>query len=377
MNIYSKLVPDLIDLAISIQQIPAPTFQERPRADFVRQLFLEEGLEDVCIDQIGNVYARYPGAGQKPPLVISAHSDTVFPSSTELKLERDDRKIQAPGIGDNSIGVAGLFGLLWALRGMNIGYGKDLKPLPGDLCLVVNVCEEGLGNLRGMRAVVDRFQDQVLGYIVLEGMALGQVYHRALGVRRYRITVRTSGGHSWVDYGQPSAVNELAKLITTLNALSLPDNPRTTLNVGVIRGGTSINTIAAEASLELDLRSEGEDALEDLVNQVDRLVMAMKRKDIQVISELIGQRPAGQIPATHPLVRQVSNALLAQGVQPVLSIGSTDANVPLSRGFPAVCVGLTTGGGAHTMTEFINISPIAKGLALLVGIVRRVFSNMG
>jgi len=377
MNTYSKIIPKLVDLTIAIQQIPAPTFHEHQRAKFLHQLFLQEGLQDVSMDQIGNVYARLPGTGEKPPLVISAHSDTVFPISTELHVKRDSHKVHAPGIGDNSLGIAGLFGLLWAV-GERDGEGPGVTAsLPGDVWFVANVCEEGLGNLRGMRAVVDRFWDKVLAYLVLEGMALGQVYHRALGVRRYRITVHTPGGHSWVDYGQPSAIHELATIINTLTAIPLGDNPRTTLNVGVIQGGTSINTIAAEASLELDLRSEGEIALERLVDRVENLVAGVNRSNVRIETELIGMRPAGQIASDHPLVCEISNALVSEGIQPILSIGSTDANVPLSMGLPAVCIGLTTGGGAHTQAEYINILPIAKGISLLVGIVRRVFSNLG
>jgi tripeptide aminopeptidase len=223
-----------------------------------------------------------------------------------------------------------------------------------------------------MRAVVDRFGEDVSAYLILEGMALGQVYHCALGVQRFRITVRTEGGHSWVDFGLPSAINELAALVSRLANLALPNNPRTTLNVGVISGGTSVNTIAAEASLELDLRSEGERTLKSLVEHVQRIVASANRTGVSVSAENVGNRPAGEIPADHPLVRLAIHCLEEQGLSPSLSIGSTDANIPLSRGLPAVCVGLTTGHGAHTLKEYINTEPLAAGISQLVSLVEGV-----
>ena len=207
-------------------------------------------------------------------------------------------------------------------------------------------------------------------------MALGQVYYRALGVSRYRITVRTGGGHSWVDYGNPSAVHELAKLITLLTAIPMPESPRTTMNVGVINGGTSINTIAAEASLELDLRSERANELRKLVRRVESRILAANRNGVRVEWELIGSRPAGSIPVDHPLIRLVTRSLAVHDIQPVLSIGSTDTNIPLSLGLPAVCLGLTTGAGAHTLDEYIHTEPLEKGLASLVTVIEIAFQEL-
>jgi acetylornithine deacetylase/succinyl-diaminopimelate desuccinylase-like protein len=369
----APLAEQVLTLALAIQQIPASTFFEEQRAIFVHNRFLAEGLSDVRIDAAGNVYARLPGAGEAHPLVVTAHLDTVFPLATSLEARHEPERITAPGIGDNSLGVAGLFGLVWALKASESLRQKDSLPLPGDVWLVANVGEEGLGNLRGMKAVVDHFGDQPVAYIILEGMSLGWVYHRGLGVQRYRITVRTPGGHSWIDFGCPSAVHELAVLVTSLNALVLPEQPRTTLNVGVIQGGTSVNTIAAEAHLELDLRSEEVEALAKLVNQVERLVVTANRTDVEVTAHIIGQRPAGEISPNHPLVRLAFSCLEAQGLQPRLNIGSTDANVPLSLGLPAICIGLTTGSGAHTTSEYILTQPVAQGLAQLVDVVTGAF----
>jgi acetylornithine deacetylase/succinyl-diaminopimelate desuccinylase-like protein len=373
MQLDTLLVDKVLKLAIEIQQIPSPTFSEVERANFVFKRFVGEDLSDVLIDEIGNVYARLSGAGESLPLVVSAHTDTVFPITTNLQANEEMKKIKGPGIGDNSLGVAGLFGILWGIRQHGI-------ILPGDLWLVANVCEEGLGDLRGMRAVVDRFGDRVLGYIIIEGMALGQVYHQGLGVKRYRITVRTPGGHSWVDYGKHSAINELANLVNKMSEIQLPEEPRSSLNVGVIAGGTSVNTIAAEAHLELDLRSIDEDHLDSLTSKVKALVMAANREGedyVRVTTEVIGHRPAGGIPSDHPLVRLAVECIEMQGIQANTNIGSTDANIPLSRGYPSICLGLTMGEGAHTVREFIYTPPLSKGLSQLVEVVDRAYKILG
>jgi acetylornithine deacetylase/succinyl-diaminopimelate desuccinylase-like protein len=380
---YHTLVTKVIDLTTVIQQIPAPSLGEAKRARFIYERFLNEHLLNVSTDELGNVYARLPGKGNKPPIIVSAHSDTVFPVDTDLTLTRQKNRIYGPGIGDNSLGVAGLFGLLWALRmkwGSNAdssGKGIPKKSvLPGDIWLVANVAEEGLGNLRGMRAVVNRFGENVLAYLILEGMALGQVYHRGLGVVRYRIHIETQGGHSWADYGHPSAVHELAKLINQLITIPLPKNPRTTLNVGVIEGGTTINTIAAHAHLDLDLRSESALVLNQLTTTVEEVIEAANQPQVKVSSQVIGSRPAGEIPSSHPLIHTITQVMLAQGIQPVLTIGSTDANIPLSLGLPAACLGLSTGGGAHSQKEYINIQPLFAGLPQLVAVVENIFREL-
>ncbi len=384
-SIGASLTARVLDLAVTIQQIAAPPFGEEQRAMFIRDRFEVEGLCDVSMDELGNVFGRLPGRADKNPpcenetnrdsrpLIISAHLDTVFPFDTDLRVRRETDKIFGPGIGDNSLGLAGLFGLIWGLRQER----AQNRILPGDVWLVANVGEEGLGDLRGMRKVVDRFGDGALAYLVLEGMALGQIYHRALGVQRFRITARGPGGHSWVDYGRPSAIHELAALVTRLTAIPVPTRPRSSLNVGVISGGTSVNTIAPEAHLELDLRSEGAGALDGLVRQVQQMVAAFEKPGVRLSIELIGQRPAGKLTSNHPLVRVAKSALQKRGLQPHLTIGSTDANIPLSRGLPAITIGISTGFGAHTVNEYINTQPVAQGLGQLLEVVERAFGEMG
>lgn len=360
----------VIELAIQIQQIPAPTFSEGQRGEFVRGLFQQEGLKDVSMDSLGNVYGRLPSHSpgsliSNKPLVVVAHLDTVFPLKVNLQVRKEAGKIYGPGIGDNSLGVAALFGLVWSIRERKV-------KLKNDLWLVADVGEEGLGDLRGMRGVVERFDSHVTGYLIIEGLALGHVYHRAIGVRRYRITARTAGGHSWSDYGQPSAVHELAALVTQLTSMTLPREPRTTLNVGTISGGTGINVLASEATCELDLRSEDSSLLVKIVSQAEDLIHSANRSDVKINCEMIGQRPAGEIPVAHPLVKIARDCSLEQGLDAVLTAGSTDANIPLNKGIPAVVMGVTTGGGAHSTQEFIDIEPVRKGLEGLLRFVCEV-----
>jgi acetylornithine deacetylase/succinyl-diaminopimelate desuccinylase-like protein len=295
------------------------------------------------------------------PLIVSAHLDTVFPIETNLRVSRGSDLIHGPGLGDNSLGVAALFGLLWSLR------ERQIQPR-GDIWFVANVCEEGLGDLRGMKAVVDRFGENVHAYLVLEGLALGHVYHRAVGVKRYRVTARTSGGHSWSDYGQPSAVHELAKLVVELSPVCHAAYHH--------ECGSGIFTVAErvpEASLDLDLRSEGQESLTALVSAVERLIQKANRAGVSVESQVIGQRPAGEIAVSHPLVTLAKDSLRELGLDAGLISGSTDANVPLSKGYPAIVLGITTGGSAHTIHEYINTVPIAQGMEQLVKFVSRVW----
>jgi acetylornithine deacetylase/succinyl-diaminopimelate desuccinylase-like protein len=307
-----------------------------------------------------------PGKGAGKPIVVSAHLDTVFPADTDLKQPREPERIYGPGIGDNSLGVAALFGLVWALR-------ERANVRAGDIWLVANVGEEGLGNLRGIKAVVDRFGGDIRAYLVLEGTALAHVYHRAIAVQRYRVVLRTAGGHSWSDYGQPSAIHELARLVTQLTALSMPSNPRTSLNVGLISGGTGVNVLAPEARLELDVRSESPEVLKTLTQRVEQVIRSANREGVTSEMEVIGQRPAGEVPDDHPLVRLAEQCLTEQGLKATFTAGSTDANIPLSRGYPALVLGITTGGGAHTVHEYIDVAPVEKGMEQLVRFVEGVF----
>jgi tripeptide aminopeptidase len=351
----------ILETAIAIQQVPAPTFDERRRSDLVCERMRALGLRDVEQDAIGNVYGRRPGRSQRLGLLVSAHLDTVFPIETDLRIRYEGDRIYGPGLGDNSTGVASLLHLAGLFQ------RHDL-PNQGDLWFVANVGEEGLGDLCGIRAAVDRLRAQVASVIVLEGCDFGTIHHQAIGVRRYRIEASTPGGHSWGNFGNPSAIHTLVRLAARIADLSVPRSPRTTYNIGVIEGGTSVNTIAQQASMLLDMRSVSAQTLDELVAQVDRLVRAIaaEHTDVQISVTTVGDRPSGAIPRDHPLVQAAVSAYQSVGASISFQQSSTDANIPLSQGIPAVCVGITDGGNAHRRDEFIIPENLGRGLQALL-----------
>jgi acetylornithine deacetylase/succinyl-diaminopimelate desuccinylase-like protein len=235
--------------------------------------------------------------------------------------------------------------------------------------LCANTGEEGLGDLRGIKQAVADRRDALGAVIALEGHNLGRVTHQAVGSRRFRVTVEGPGGHSWGAFGNPSAIHVLGEIIAAIARLDVPREPKTTFNVGLIEGGVSVNTIAPRASLVLDLRSLDRGALEAVVGQVDGIVRGAATPEIRVRSEVIGDRPAGAIPVDAPIVQTTLTALRRLGVEPVLDASSTDANVPIALGIPAVCIGLTLGGHAHRTDEFIEVAPIGRGMQQLVLLV--------
>lgn len=350
-----------LDLTVAIQQIPAPTFAEQARADFVQAHLNALGLWDVTQDALYNVYGRYPGAGGAPPVVVSAHSDTVFPASVDLQLRREGALLHGPGIGDNAAGVAGVLVLAATLRAHRLRS-------PADIWFVINSREEGLGDLGGMRAVVDRFSEAG-AFLVVEGGAYGCILHQAIGVRRYRLEVQAEGGHSWSDFGRTSAIHVLGQVVAALTTqLTPPAVPKTTYNIGVIEGGTSVNTIAATASLLLDLRSQDPTELERLIGQVEAVIAEVQSQtDARLQLEVIGDRPAGTLDRQAALVQWADHALRAVGCQDISYLsGSTDANVPLSRRLPAVCIGLARAHHAHRQDEYLDATELPRGMQQLL-----------
>ncbi len=347
--------------AIEIQQVPAPTFAERPRSSLVSQRMQALGLHDVEIDELGNVYGRRPGQRDRPALLVSAHLDTVFPADTDLSIRYEGDRVYGPGIGDNSAGLSGLLRLAEVYQRFNL-------PTTSDIWFVANVAEEGLGDLRGMRAVIDRLRTRLGAVVVIEGCDFGSLHHQAIGVRRFRIEASGPGGHSWGNFGTPSAIHVLVRLAARLTELYVPLSPRTTFNIGTISGGTSVNTIAQHASMLLDLRSVSSAALADLVNEVYRLVeeAALEQPEVHLQLIKVGDRPSGAIPREHPLVQAAVAAYQMVGAQISFQQSSTDANIPLSIGMPAVCVGLTDGGNAHRTDEYILPANLSRGMQALL-----------
>ena len=362
LSYFPQAVSEIVEQAIAIQQIPAPTFEEAERAAYLERRFAEIGLQDVSQDDLHNVYGRFPGSQPEvhSPVIISAHSDTVFPAATDLTVRRENNLIYGPGIGDNSTGVAGIISLAEVLQ------RYEIRPL-ADLWFVANVGEEGLGDLRGMRAVVQRFGGKAI-YLVIEGGLYGQISHKAIGVKRYEVHIQTAGGHSWGNFGQRSAIHELGALIAAISKLKVPARPKTTFNVGVIEGGTSINTIAQSAKMLLDLRSEDPEQLAILVAEAEKLVaLHQGQADVTVQMTQIGDRPAGQLRRDAPLVKQAVAALHHVGCHKISYIASsTDANVPLSLGYTAVCIGLTESGNAHRLDEYMDSTYLSTGMSQLL-----------
>jgi acetylornithine deacetylase/succinyl-diaminopimelate desuccinylase-like protein len=353
-------VERVIDLAVAIQQIPAPTFEEQKRAQFVRDQFSSMALQAVEIDGLYNVYGMLPGERRDcPGTMIAAHTDTVFSAQTNLSVRRNHETIYGAGLGDNSAGVAGLLVLAQVLTDL------QFTP-PGDLWFVATTREEGLGDLGGMRAAFERLSGRIGAVINLEGLAFGHIYNAGIAVRRFHITATAPGGHSWLHFGRPSAINAILELGTRIIGLNVPDQPRTTFNIGMIEGGESINSIAAQAGLWLDLRSEDNAALSQLVDRVQQLITAQETADIRFTVEQVGDRPSGALPADHPLVAAALESLERVGFRGTLESGSTDANVPLSLGMPAVTIGITRGGNAHRLDEYMEIAPIENGMRQLI-----------
>ncbi len=350
----------LFTTTLSIQAIPAPTFDEHTRAAFVRAQMQEIGLKRVEIDDKANVFGFMNGKSPDAPhILVTAHTDTVFSADTDLTPNVDGGVVSAPGIGDNSIGVASLLALARFL------HEKNITPAC-PLWFIATSREEGLGDLGGMKAAFQRLMPQVGAVINIEGLALGHVYNGGIAVRRLRIAARAEGGHSWLHFGRVSAIHELVALAARICTIRPPENPRTTFNIGMISGGTTINSIATQAEFWLDLRSETSGQLEQLEMQVRQKVAEFTNPELTLNVEVVGDRPAGRIPIQHPLVEHAVETLRLMGLSPTIDIGSTDANIPLSLGCPAVTIGITRGGNAHRTDEFIEIEPIQLGLRQLI-----------
>jgi acetylornithine deacetylase/succinyl-diaminopimelate desuccinylase-like protein len=353
------VAPAVLDLTAAIAAVPSPTNDEGAKSVLVEQLFADEGLA-VARDSLGDVVATIPGrraaSSGAPQVLLAAHIDTVFPLETPLRIERGPARMSGPGVGDNSLAVAAAIKLGEVLA--RAGETPEV-----DILLTGNVGEEGLGNLRGIRAVLAE-RPGIGAVVACEGHNLGRVTHVAVGSRRFRITARGPGGHSWGDFGRPNAIHALARLIVDLDAIPLPRAPKTTLSVGVIEGGVSVNTIAPEASCLVDLRSIDEPALNRLSDRVTRAVERGNRTDTVTLElAAMGDRPAGVVPVESPIVRLAEATLRALGQEASFDASSTDANVPIAAGVPAVCIGLTTGGNVHRTDEFIDLEPVPTGLA--------------
>lgn len=349
-------------------RIAAPLNGETERGRWLAGRMREVGL-DPAVDELGNVIAVTPAADPSAPrVVVAAHLDTVFGTDTDLDIRRDGNRLTGPGISDNSRGLAGILALARGLAAAD-------WPTRSPIAFVGTVGEEGAGDLRGAKHYVAAHAAMTATFIALDGAGASRIINAGVGSRRLRVTFRGPGGHSWSDWGRANAVHAAGRAVAALLELELPREPRTTLTVGRIGGGTSINAIAAEAWLELDLRSESRAPLLELEGRVrDALAVAAGREagadgTVTTGIDVFGDRPAGCTPPSDPLVQLALAATTALGETPQLACSSTDANVAMAAGIPAIAIGAGgEAGGTHTLHEWYENTRGPTGIerALLI-----------
>lgn len=370
---------ETIEEHIRICSIPAPPFGETARAEYLCRKLQEIGLTAARLDEEGNCIALRQGRADSPLLVVSAHLDTVFPAGTDFTVHRVANRLLAPGISDDGCGLAALIALAFTLQEMQI-------ETEGSLLLVGTVGEEGEGNLRGVRHLLTKgeWANRVDAFLSLDGPGIDRITNGALGSRRYRVQLRGAGGHSWGDFGVANPVHALGRAISKLISYPVPRQPRTTFNIGRIEGGSSTNVIPREAVMDVDLRSASEAELLRLDAFFRRAVReaaddenATRRKGdlpLELNVQLIGQRPSGETPVASPIVELAQETTRALGFTPRLDQASTDANLPISMGIPAITLGAGgTSGSSHTTDEWYDPRGrelgLRRALLVMLGIV--------
>jgi tripeptide aminopeptidase len=358
----------------AICEVPAPPFGEGERARFLADIFRRCGLKDARLDDEGNCVALRRGRDLRPLVVVSAHLDTVFPAGTDTKVRREGARMRAPGIADDGCGLAALVTVLRALDECEI-------ETEGSLLFVGTVGEEGEGNLRGVRHLLTQgeWAGKVDAFLSLDGPGVERITHAAVGSRRYRATLRGTGGHSWGDFGAANPIHALGRIIARLVSYPVSQHPRTTFNVGRVEGGSGVNVIASEAAMHVDLRSESAEELARLDAFFRRAAREAAAEEnaarrpgeppLELELKLIGDRPGGQTPPDAPLVRLACEATRVLGFHPQLDYSSTDSNLPISMGLPAVTLGAGgASGNSHTLEEWYDPRGRDAGLkrALLV-----------
>jgi acetylornithine deacetylase/succinyl-diaminopimelate desuccinylase-like protein len=360
---------------VRIAETPAPTFEESQRGLLVKKLLEETGLK--CrTDEIGNVICERPGARSrrdpKDLVLISAHLDTVFPRGTEVRVRRERGRLLAPGISDNSSGLAALLAIAHALQDAKVRTRNTLV-------FAANVGEEGEGNLRGMRKLVETYRGRLRAVIAIDGASSEHVTSMALASRRIEAAVDGPGGHSWADFGLPNPIHALSRGVARFVKVKVPENPRTSFNVGLVEGGTSINSIPHHAAIKVDLRSEADAELDRLENALREAMQAGIEEEMAAARErgavhsneenlklkvsVIGARPGGDLPADSFLLEAVRSADKVVGQRSRLERSSTDANIPLSMGIPAIALGGGgRGGAAHSLNEWYDPEGRETGL---------------
>lgn len=377
MSICKEQVAEAMAEQVKIAEIESPTFAEKVRGEAVMELMRAYGLTDVVMDPSGNVVGRRPGTGSGPTLAIAAHLDTVFPAGTDLTGRREGNLYYGPGIGDNASGIRSMLQVLRALEGAGIR-------TEGDILFVGTVGEEGNGDIRGAKALFDGSR-KIDGFMALDMADVNTLQNGATGAHRWRLSIEGEGGHSYLDYGHvPSAIHAMCRAGALIADLDLPETPKTTYTIGTIKGGTTVNTIAAKCSVDVDLRSV--DVAE--LAKLEETVLAAFEKAVELenahwpkadaahqlklVKTQIGNRPAGLRPDNCPAVQAALAAMATMGIEvKQCRPSSTDANMPMSINIPAVCIG--TGGVTnleHSLKEFFDSTDMEKGpqLATLIAL---------
>jgi tripeptide aminopeptidase len=351
---------------IRLTEIPAPSFEEERRAQAVKEILSSEGLS-VFTDKVGNVIGELRGTQDKEVVLLAAHLDTVFPAGTEIKVRREGDRLVAPGISDNGTGLAGMLAVARAMQAAKI------KPLR-TILFAANVGEEGEGNLRGMRALIDAYGPRLHAVIVLDGSGIDHVTTKALASRREEVVITGPGGHSWSDFGMPNPINALVRGSVRFINTKVPTAPRTTFNLGQIEGGTSVNSIPYQAALKVDLRSENEDEITRMETALRDCVAAGVKDEMDNARDrtrgklewkinLIGSRPGGELRQDSVLLDALRNADDFVANKSRNERSSTDANIPLSMGIDAIAIGAGgNGGGAHSLQEWYEPTERELGL---------------
>lgn len=347
----------VIELAIALSRIPSPTGNEKNKAEYIRNWLDGIGSCDVCTDEAGNVICTCGNGGNEPVSIYAAHIDTVFNDIKNINPIVKDGRIYAPSIQDNSINAAAL---MYFVRYLDESGWK-----PGaNLMFAFDTGEEGTGNLKGMRHIFDKLKYEAKEVVAVD-LGYNTVINKAVGSKRYSVNITTPGGHSWKDFGNDNAIFHAASIIGKLYAIKPANEPRTTYNAGMIRGGTSINTIAPGAEILIDLRSESSESLICLEKKFLKILDETVNDKVKIDCHLIGERPCGSINEENRLMKRITRVMKGLDIEMHPASGSTDANIPISMGIPAVSFGVCNGGGAHTANEYIETDTLEKGLKLL------------
>lgn len=365
---------ELKQLIRDLCAIPAPSHHEEKRAAFCKNWFARNGGKDVYIDEALNVICPHHVTEDGPVTVFMAHTDTVFPDMEPMPFVETEETFRCPGVGDDTANLAVL--MICAKYFLQ----NDITPKTGIL-FVANSCEEGLGNLKGCRAIVKKYGSRMENFVTFDSASLEHVVANAVGSHRYRVTVRAEGGHSWDDFGNSNAIHGLSSMIASLYALEVPQegNSRTTYNVGTISGGTSVNTIAQDATMLYEYRSNSRNCLEKMNIMFESVVETYRAMGMNVEVELVGERPCmGDVdPVKHQRLMDLAfdSIRRATGKEPIVNtVGeSTDCNIPLSVGIPAICMGVICYSGAHTRQEALQLASLPTGSAKCMDFLRHFF----